>query len=189
VAAIDQLSFPTPWLASSYEYELQHPQQARYYTLLKPAPDTPLARGWFQRLRDTVFPSPYSRVIGYVGFRLMSNEAHISTIAVHPEWRGRHLGELLLLTAIEEALALGVKVVSLEVRPSNQVAQRLYRKYGFHFTGVNRGYYRDGEDAWLMAVRVEGEAYRARLAELRQMLMARMPSSPADVGQNHRDTI
>jgi len=180
VIMIDRMSFPTPWPPSSYMYELQHPNHSRYYTLLKPAPSTPppssLAKEWVQQLRTVLFGREIqkSRVIGYVGFRFQSHprphEAHISTIAVHPDWRGRHLGELLFLVAIEEALNLGVQTISLEVRPSNQIAQRLYAKYGFQFTGVNRGYYRDGEDAWLMAVNVSHPAYRSRLGALRQAL-------------------
>jgi ribosomal-protein-alanine N-acetyltransferase len=84
------------------------------------------------------------------------------------------LGELLLLTAMERALEREASVVSLEMRPSNRVAQRLYRKYGFRFTGVHRGYYRDGEDAWLMEVEVNRDTYRARLIELRRVLETRL---------------
>jgi len=129
-----------------------------------------------------------SRLIGYVGFRLQSAEAHISTVAVRPDWRGNGLGELLLLTAIEQALELGSSAVSLEVRASNRVAQNLYRKYGFRFTSVHRGYYRDGEDAWLMAVQIKQDTYRARLIRLRQMLEARL-GSQTDVGQNDGYTL
>ncbi len=182
VVAIDRMSFPTPWPPSSYMYELQHPNHSRYYTLLKPAPATPSSspptKRWVQQLCVALFgrESRARRVIGFVGFRFrphpQPHTAHISTIAVHPDWRGRHLGELLLLVAIEEALTLGVQTVSLEVRPSNQIAQRLYAKYGFQFTGVNRGYYRDGEDAWLMAVNVSHPAYRSRLNVLHQALLS-----------------
>jgi ribosomal-protein-alanine N-acetyltransferase len=114
---------------------------------------------------------------------------HISTIAVHPEWRGKRLGELLLLTAMEQALGLGAGLVTLEVRASNDVAQHLYRKYGFRFKGVHRGYYRDGEDAWLMAVEVDGRAYRTRLADLRQALMGQVCCRRTGIGQKDRDTL
>jgi len=176
VVAVDQQSFPTPWQASSYLYELKHPEQSFYYTLLKPATNVPAParQGWFHRLRALLNPSQESRVIGYVGCRWRPAEAHISTIATHPDWRGKGLGELLLLVAIENALEQKASIVSLEVRPSNHVAQRLYRKYGFRFTGVNKSYYRDGEDAWLMEVRINQTAYRARLLELRRALEARL---------------
>jgi ribosomal-protein-alanine N-acetyltransferase len=130
-----------------------------------------------------------SRVIGYVGFRLQLAQAHISTIAVHPDWRGQGLGELLLLTAMEQVLKLGVSVVSLEVRAVNQVAQRLYRKYGFRPKGIHRGYYRNGEDAWLMEVEVRREAYRARLTRLRRALEAHLIWQQVDVGQKDGDRL
>lgn len=176
VVAIDQISFPTPWQALSYLYELKHPRRSFYYALLRPAMNDPCPprQGWLYWLRGVLNISKESRVIGYVGFRFRSAEAHVSTIAVHPDWRGKGLGELLLLTAMERALEREASVVSLEMRPSNRVAQRLYRKYGFRFTGVHRGYYRDGEDAWLMEVEVNRDTYRARLIELRRVLETRL---------------
>lgn len=193
VVAIERLSFPTPWLASSFLYELNHGARSFYYVLLKPKTDTPASsgQGWRHWLRNvTGLPdTDKSRVIGYAGFRFQPAEAHISTIAVHPDWRGRGLGELLLLTAIEQGLELKASVVTLEVRPSNQVALHLYRKYGFRFKGVRRDYYRDREDAWLMEAEVNGGAYQARLTGLRQALDARLHSPQTSVGQNDRDTL
>jgi ribosomal-protein-alanine N-acetyltransferase len=176
VVAIDRLSFPTPWSVSSYAYELKHRHTSFYYVLLKPAPnDSKPAQGWRRWLYSvTGLAERQSPVIGYVGFRLREAGVHISTIAVHPEWRGNGLGELLLLTAIEQILAMRLRLATLEVRASNQVAQRLYRKYGFHFTGVEQGYYRDGEDAWLMSVEVDRDGYCSHLAQLRQALKKRL---------------
>jgi ribosomal-protein-alanine N-acetyltransferase len=199
VTAIDKKSFPTPWQASSYLYELRQAKRSFYYALLRPETDkaVPSRQGLLYWLRGISSPVQESRVIGYVGFRCRPTEAHISTIAVHPDWRGKGLGELLLLTAVEEALARGASMISLEVRPSNHVAQRLYRKYGFRFSGVHRGYYRDGEDAWLMEVEVNRGTYQARLVELRRLLEARLYPQQQDVvrvgeqsvGQNDGDTL
>ncbi len=191
VAAIERLSFPTPWPASSYLYELNHNTQSSYYVSLKPAMDeaAPSERGWRRWLRSVMDLPEQSRVIGYVGFKLQPGGAHISTIAVHPDWRGKGLGKLLLLTTMEKVLELEVSVVSLEVRPSNQVAQQLYRKYGFRFKGVRRGYYRDGEDAWLMEIEVRQDAYRTQLAGLRQILEARLSWQQIGVGQNDGDRL
>ncbi len=191
VSAIERLSFPTPWPASSFLYELSHSTRASYYVLLKPTAGeaVSLRRGWRRWLFGVRDPSEESRVIGYVGFRFQGTEAHISTLAVYLDWRGKGLGELLLLTAIEKMLELGVSVVSLEVRPSNRLAQHLYRKYEFRFQGVHRGYYRDGEDAWLMEVEVNRDAYRAQLAGLRQRLEARLRQQQTGVGQNDGDTL
>ena len=191
VEAIERLSFPTPWPASSFLYELEHSSQACYRVLLKPkGRETARSdRVWRRWLRDLVDLPEESRVIGYVGFRRRSPGLHISTIAVHPNWRGKGLGELLLFTVMEKALELGSEVVSLEVRASNRVAQNLYRKYGFRFTSVHRGYYRDGEDAWLMEARVSPGDYRHRLDGLRRTLLARLHGPQPHVGQNVRDTL
>jgi ribosomal-protein-alanine N-acetyltransferase len=195
VITIERASFPTPWHASSFLYELRHNTRSFFYTLLKPAsqpsPDelADAEQGWLRRLRGVLRPPDEHRVIGYVGLRSQSTDAHISTIAVHPEWRDRGLGELLLLTAMEKAVELDAGTVSLEVRPSNQVAQHLYRKYGFRFTGVHRGYYQDGEDAWLMSVRLRQDMYLGRLAELRCALEARLSLSGDGVGQNNGDKL
>ena len=194
VATIEQLSFPTPWPASSFQYELHYGSHSSYQVLLKPQTHeaAPAEGVWRRRLRRMVgLPEvpQESRVIGYVGLRFQSAEAHVSTIAVHPDWHGKGLGELLLLAAIGQALELGSRFVSLEVRASNRVAQSLYRKVGFHSTSVQRGYYRDGEDAWLMAVEVNRDVYRTHLAHLRQALAARLCAQRPAGGQNGQDTL
>ena len=188
VVAIDRLSFPTPWSASSYAYELKRRNTSLYYVLLRPAAgDTPHPeQGWRRWLHSvTSLGKQESRVIGYLGLRFRNSGIHISTIAVHPDWRGNGLGELLLLTALEQSLQMGFGTVTLEVRPSNQAAQRLYRKYGFWFTGVHQGYYRDSEDAWLMAAEIDQDAYRTRLTKLRQALESRLRHhQPKEHGTN-----
>ncbi|MBU0704453.1 MAG: ribosomal protein S18-alanine N-acetyltransferase [Chloroflexi bacterium] len=191
VTAIEKLSYPTPWSASSYLYELSHNTRSSYYVLLKPqtGESAPSERGWRRWLRSVLGLPNKSRVIGYVGFRLQPAEMHISTIAVHPDWRRKGLGELLLLTAMEQALELEARIISLEARASNQVAQNMYHKYGFRFKCVHPGYYRDGEDAWLMETEVSGDAYRTQLAGLCQALEARLLRQRADVGQKDGDTI
>jgi len=193
VIAIEKLSYPTPWPASSYLYELKHNTRASYYVLLKPptGESAPSERGWRRWLRSVLGLPHESRVIGYVGFRLQSDGIHVSTIAIHPDWRGRGLGELLLLTTMEQSLELEATLVSLEVRISNRTAQRLYRKYGFQFKSIQQGYYRDGEDAWLMEAEMSRGACRAQLTGLRQTLYARLCRQQADVradvGQNDGD--
>lgn len=191
VAAIEKLSYPTPWSASSYLYELSHNTRSSYYVLLKPSTDQNALpeHGWRRWLRGVMGLPNKSRVIGYMGFRLQPTEVHISTIAVHPSWRRKGLGELLLLTAMEQALELKVSVVSLEVRASNQVAQNMYRKYGFRFKNVHPRYYRDGEDAWLMEAQVNRKAYWTQLTRLRCALEARLSWQQVGVGQKSRDRI
>lgn len=192
VVAIDRLCFPTPWSASSYLYELSHSGRSFYY-VLEPAQNEnpPTHGGWRGWLRGLLGVPGNRRVMGYMGFRNARPhpEAHISTIAVHPDWRGRGLGELLLLTAIEKIIRMRFSVITLEVRASNSAAQNLYRKYGFRYQGVHRGYYRDGEDALLMSNTVDRPSYPARLAALRHTLQARIQRLGHEIGQNGTDTL
>lgn len=199
VADIDRLSFPTPWPAAAFRHELRQPQ-SHYFVLVKPAADETAQAGrgcspWMRRIRSLLRISglpllqPSSPVIGYTGFRVEGDEAHITTIALHPDWRGRGLGELLLLTTMEEAIKWHANLVTLEMRTSNRVAHSLYRKYGFRVKERQQEYYRDGEDAWLMEAKVDRLAYQVRLAELRQALGTRLRQQRIEVGQNKWDAL
>jgi [ribosomal protein S18]-alanine N-acetyltransferase len=86
------------------------------------------------------------RLIGYSGFWLIGEEAHITTLAVHPDYRRLHIGERLLINDIHHAQKVGANWITLEVRVSNESAQQLYYKYGFKSLGVRRNYYQDNEE-------------------------------------------
>jgi len=91
------------------------------------------------------------RILGYSGFWLIGEEAHITTLAVHPDFRRLHVGERLLVNDIIQARKVGADWITLEVRVSNESAQRLYGKYSFRSLGVRRNYYQDnGEDALVL---------------------------------------
>ena len=84
---------------------------------------------------------------------LLGEDAHITTIATHPAWRRRHIGEWLLIKMAEVARSHGVSALTLEVRLRNNAAQSLYEKLGFVAVGLRRGYYQDtGEDARLLTL-------------------------------------
>ena len=89
---------------------------------------------------------------GYSGFWLISGEeAHITTLAVHPTFRRQYVGERLLINNILEARRRGARWMTLEVRVSNDKAQSLYYKYGFKSLGMRRNYYQDNsEDALVL---------------------------------------
>ncbi len=152
VMAIEKTSFPLPWPATAYRHELTHNKHSHYIVVRKRGPPTlPLRNRWFDHWFGRTKPRP-PLMVGYGGFWVLDKEAHISTIAVRPDWRGRGIGELLLAAMIDLARTLNAQVVTLEVRVSNEVAQNLYRKYMFKETGYRRRYYRDNdEDALSMA--------------------------------------
>ena len=88
---------------------------------------------------------------GYAGSWLILEEAHITNVAVHPDFRRRHIGEALLYSIIKDCMANGVKYITLEVRVSNTPAINLYEKYGFKSLGTRKGYYQNNnEDALIM---------------------------------------
>ncbi len=172
VVMMDRLSFPLPWSARTYQHEVLNNRASTMLVVeqvaAQPAAPPPARRpAWpFQLLAKRAPVADPSPLVAYAGFWHIADEVHISTIAVHPDWRGRKLGELLIWTIAREAIRRGAALVTLEVRVTNTVALNLYRKYGFEVVGVRRGYYRDnGEDAYLMTVTPLDEAYRARLAE------------------------
>jgi len=147
VMEIEKVAFPAPWSARSYRYEIT---QNEYGTLVVARSAQRVSRQlpkWLSWLsRDGRGP-----VLGYAGFWLLVDEAHIATIAVHPDWRGQGLGELLLIDLLEKGSCQGAQNATLEVRVFNQVAQGLYRKIGFEITGVRKCYYTDNkEDALIM---------------------------------------
>lgn len=91
------------------------------------------------------------KAIGYAGMWTIMDEAHITNIAVRGAYRGRKLGEKLLDELMSTAAYLGMERMTLEVRVSNSIAQRLYQKKGFESAGLRKGYYSDnGEDAMIM---------------------------------------
>jgi [ribosomal protein S18]-alanine N-acetyltransferase len=122
---------------------------------------------------DEASPFP---VIGYAGLWLMVDEAHITTIAVHPDHRGQGVGELLFLGLIDIAREMKAQRLTLEVRVSNTSAQALYRKYGMEIAGMRRRYYSDnGEDAYIMwSEPINAPAFRERVNTLRGQLAERL---------------
>jgi len=171
VMAIERQSFPLPWSSYTYRHELMENQHSHYIVI---QPRTPHLDGrpWWRRLLS---PSA-TPILGYGGFWLIVDEAHISTLAVAPHMRGRGLGELLLTAMMEQAMNMHAVMITLEVRVSNIVAQNLYRKYDFVITGLRPRYYRDNaEDAYIMTVEaVTSEAYRHKFAQMQAALRARL---------------
>ena len=129
--------------------------------------------------RRRVLPNPEAYVAGYVSVWYQGEEAHITEIAVREPLRGKGIGELLLIGALRAAVEYGSKVMTLEARVSNFIAQRLYEKYDFKSVSIRKGYYSDNrEDAVVMTTspiltddyqemfRERQEAYRSRWGEI-----------------------
>lgn len=176
VIHIEQRAHPAAWPRDAYRHELEQNEFAHYFVLQT----VPAAGNWLRRLRRQ--GGEEAALLAYGGFWMMVDEAHISTLATDPDWRGQGLGELLLLEMIEASIPLGAVAVTLEVRVSNLAARRLYEKYRMEITGLRPRYYRDNrEDAHIMTVTsIRDEAYRAFLAERRAGLAARHQAAAAE---------
>lgn len=109
-----------------------------------------------------------STVVGYGGVMLVTEDGHITTLAVDPAWHRHKIGTRLLLALSGAAVERGAKNLTLEVRASNTAAQELYRAFGFAPAGIRKGYYVETkEDAIVMwANDVDTDAHAGRLAAL-----------------------
>ncbi|HNT23729.1 MAG TPA: ribosomal protein S18-alanine N-acetyltransferase [Anaerolineales bacterium] len=145
VHAIDQQSFSLPWPRRSYLFEVT---------------ENPSARPWVAELEPPAPPA----IVGMVVTWLIMDEAHIATIAVHPEYRGRGIGRRLLAAVLFDCYVDGARSATLEVRVSNQVAQQMYTRFGFEEVGRRAHYYHDNnEDAVIMTRSGMDEQYKAWL--------------------------
>ncbi|MDE0610799.1 MAG: ribosomal protein S18-alanine N-acetyltransferase [Anaerolineaceae bacterium] len=144
VAAIDTHCFRPPWPKRSWRDEIGMRNHSHLVVLCDGL--VPRSPGWRRHLRLPGTRTPTERVVGYGGMWLIAGEAHISTLATHPDHRGLGYGELLLAALIRRALARQASSVVLEVRESNRVARNLYHKFGFRLYGMKAGYYREGNE-------------------------------------------
>jgi len=151
VTRIERASFSTIWPADAFYNELTTNKLAHYFV---------------GRFNDNI--------VAYGGIWVILEDSHITTLAVDPEHRGRRFGEVLLLRLIDEAIERGSAWLTLEVRESNTVAQRLYRKYGFTTVTMRTGYYSDDNESALImwAGSLKSELYRNRLRVLRNRFAA-----------------
>jgi ribosomal-protein-alanine N-acetyltransferase len=150
VSRIERASFKTVWPNDAFYNELRTNKLAHYFV---------------GRLAG--------RVVAYGGIWAILEDAHVTTLAVEPEHRGRRFGEIILLHLIDEAIERNAAWMTLEVRESNTIAQRLYRKYGFTTVTMRTGYYSDDNESALImwAGNLKSELYTNRLRTLRASLV------------------
>lgn len=146
VAALEASVYGRPWPRRVFELELRQ-GHTRSYTVALHA----------------------RRVVGYAGIVLATDAAHVTTVVVRPEHRGRGIATALVAQVLDVARDGGATAATLEVRAGNTAAQRLYRRFGFAPVGVRAGYYEDtGEDALIMWLHdLQGDGVGARLAHAR----------------------
>lgn len=152
VHEIERESFSTPWPEHAYRQELEQNRLAHYLVA---------------RYGD--------RIVGFAGTWMMVDEAHVTTFATRASWRRQGVGERLLIALLDLAIARGANEATLEVRPTNVAARRLYEKFGFKVVGVRPRYYTDNnEDALIMTTDpLEDRPMQELIAALRREVAAR----------------
>ena len=207
VSAIEKLSFPQPWPQNAYRREITENRMAHYIVARRlsetspsetesepPRAQLPQSGDLIGRLKGLLKPAEPARsaeleeelrsIVGYAGIWVMTDEAHITTIASHPDMRGKGIGEFLLVALIHRGIEIGARWMTLEVRASNSVAQNLYRKYTFKEMGVRRRYYSDnGEDALVMWTdALDSESFQSVLEDNERKLAERLGAAEVRLG-------
>ncbi len=190
VNEIDREAFPTQWPPANYRQEMQN-KIAHYLVAYD---DTRIFKYYtpFQKKQPNKFLWLFPRrnphhspktpllthfyIIGFAGVWMLVDEAHVTNLAVRQEYRGKGIGELLLLASIDLANELKASFMTLEVRASNVVAQSLYSKYGFAQMGVRKGYYLDNhEDAFIMSTdMLTSPSFQEHVVQLREALKKKL---------------
>ncbi len=128
VVVLENELFASPWTKENFIYELCENEFSNNYVLVED-----------------------NKIIGYIGFWITFDICQITTLGIAKEYQGRGLSCILMDKCIEVAKQNECFNITLEVRVSNIVAQKLYEKYGFTNAAVRKNYYSDnGEDAYLM---------------------------------------
>lgn len=114
-----------------------------------------------------------NKCVGYMGVWRIFDEAHVTNLAVHPDFWGKGLAHLLILSSLDLCYQDKIKYVTLEVRKSNERAKKLYESFGFKSLGIRKKYYQDnGEDALIMWTEsIFEEKYKKVYEENRQYLL------------------
>ncbi|MBN2980245.1 MULTISPECIES: ribosomal protein S18-alanine N-acetyltransferase [Cohnella] len=128
IVEIEQETFAAPWTEEAFRNELTSNMFAKYMVMEKSG-----------------------TVLGYGGMWVIVDEAHVTNIAIREQYQGQGHGKRLLRELMKTAHWFGAQRMTLEVRVSNERAQRLYRQFGFAPSGIRPGYYSDNrEDALIM---------------------------------------
>lgn len=149
VRAIDAKVYPQPWSLALYLQELNRPE-TRVYCVVRDG----------------------GTIVGYGGLMVMAGDGHVTSIATDPDAAGSGVATRSLLSIARGAVIKGATALTLEVRASNERAQRLYRRFGFAEAGVRKNYYSDvGEDAVIMwAEEADRPEFLGRLREIEASL-------------------
>lgn len=130
VMKIERETFSSQWSRKIFYGELVHNPYAHYYILKYDG-----------------------KIVGFAGLWLIKEGAQVTNIAISREYRGKKLGKKLFAFIFQKAFKTGCESLSLEVRKSNKIAQKMYKQFGLVPAGIRKEYYTDNkEDAIVMWV-------------------------------------
>ncbi len=146
VLELERATYPQPWSEAIFRDEL------------------------FQPNRVYVVAESEGEMVGFAGLMLIDDDAHVTTLAVTTSARKSGLGTRLMLELIAAGLDRGARNLTLEVRATNEGAQRLYQRFGMVSVGVRKHYYRDDDAVIMWATDIDQPEYAARLDAIRSGL-------------------
>ena len=157
VVRLEETCFPNPWPLRAFKRELGDTATAYY-----------------------LVATDNGRLGGYIGARIIEDEAHITTIGVDPDCRRHGIAQRLVLSLVDHGLANGVSRLTLEVRESNLGARKLYERFGFIDIAMRRKYYhRPMEDAVIMWIEdLREPEVVAAVDKIRASLGSQVPALP-----------
>ena len=160
------LSIPIPDKPSDANKNRKRP--ARYISSLT----TPIAvRNTLQNANHRSVPQQHPQVLVGLGcLWAILTEAHITLLAIHPNYQRQGLGLWLLCALLQSSQQRGLEAATLEVRASNQSALMLYQKFGFQTAGCRKRYYQAPEEDALVLWRsgIQSDAFSQTLADWQQ---------------------
>jgi ribosomal-protein-alanine N-acetyltransferase len=185
VRRVERAAYGSSMPGTPFERELRN-GLAQYVVAVEQADEQPpeeTSNGFLHSVRRLFARSREQRLLGFAGVWYTTKQLHIVTVAVEPSEQGRGIGQRLLFECHRLALEADLPTIALEVRVSNERAQRLYEWFGFNRAGTLRGYYSDnGEDALVMLTpELRDAAFAARIFELREQHHARYGGSFVDL--------
>jgi [ribosomal protein S18]-alanine N-acetyltransferase len=159
IVELDQICLGGLWQAAAYLREIESDKSTLIILCLKQS-----------ELRQQ------PQVIGMGCLWSIVDEAHLTLLGVHPDYRHQGLGQLLLFTLLEDAIARRLEWATLEVNEHNLAAINLYQKYGFQIAGSRKNYYQPAGDhaliLWLKGI--QQDAFKSQLKQWQQQLGDRL---------------
>ena len=148
VMAIDEQGYGDPWSATTWHKEMRDDDRLHLVAITDRELTSDNGEG------DGEGDGEGERVVGHAGLLYLVGMAHVSNVAVDPDYQHQGVATRLLIELLDKAREHGSTAVTLEARAANKRAHRLYSRLGFQPLGITPDYYTEpSEDALVMSIR------------------------------------